>query len=161
MDGLKDKLRGRVVIAGIGNALRGDDGAGPALVRRLQESMSVAPNPNMLLLDAGEVPENYLSRITDFRPDTILLVDAVDFKGLPGTIKVVEEEKISEEGFSTHNSSLRLVIKFLKEETEADILLLGIQPQGIQMMTGLSTPVKQAITKIEECIKQGIGEKFG
>jgi len=36
MEVLKEKLKGKVVIVGIGNSLRGDDGAGPELIKSLK-----------------------------------------------------------------------------------------------------------------------------
>ena len=35
---LKDILKGKVVIVGIGNTLKGDDGFGPAVIEQLRET---------------------------------------------------------------------------------------------------------------------------
>jgi hydrogenase 3 maturation protease len=149
---LKEKLRGKVAIVGIGNVMRGDDGAGPELIGRLKDAQCMAPDAKLLLIDAGEVPENYLSKIIEFNPDTILLIDAVDFQESPGSIKLVEQDEIINAGLSTHNSSLVLVINYLRNEIEANVLLLGIQPKGTGLMTGLSEPVKAGISKIEQIL---------
>ena len=150
---LKEKLRGKVAIVGIGNVMRGDDGAGPELIARLNDAQRTTTDAKLLLINAGEVPENYLSKIIEFNPDTILLIDAVDLKEPPGSIKLVEQDEIINAGFSTHNSSLVLVINYLRNEIETNILLLGIQPQGTGLMTGLSEPVKAGISKIEQIIR--------
>lgn len=149
---LKEKLRGKIAIVGIGNVMRGDDGAGPELISRLNDERP-HQSSELLLIDAGEVPENYLSKIVEFNPDTILLIDAVDLKEPPGSIRLVEQDEIINAGFSTHNSSLVLIINYLKNEIETNIFLLGIQPKGTGLMTGLSTPVKKSISKIEQTIK--------
>ena len=40
-------LKGKVLVVGIGNVLRGDDGAGPELLRELKNSLpSSAPAPH-------------------------------------------------------------------------------------------------------------------
>ena len=42
---LRTRLRGAVVIVGVGNTLRGDDGAGPLLVEMLRERLYGAAEP--------------------------------------------------------------------------------------------------------------------
>ena len=149
---LKDRLKGKVVIVGIGNILRGDDGAGPELIKRLEFRKFSTLNSKLFLMDVGEVPENYLEKIARCNPDVILLVDAVNLESSPGSIKIVEQDAIRGEGLSTHNASLKLAIEYLKKETKADILLLGIQPGNLKMNRGLSEPVKQALNRIEESL---------
>ena len=156
---LKDRLKGKVVIVGIGNILRGDDGAGPELIKRLEFRKFSTLNSKLFLMDVGEVPENYLERIAGYKPDVILLVDVVDFKSSPGSIKVIGQDALRDEGFSTHNVSLKLAMKYLKEETKADVFMLGIQPKKLNPVRGkapmdseLSGPVKKALNRIEECL---------
>lgn len=167
---LKDRLKGKVVVVGIGNTLRGDDGAGPELIKRLKNSLQFTAyslqkksqlftvNCELVLMDVGEVPENYLEKIAGYKPDVILLVDAVNLGGPPGSIKIVELEVLVDGGLSTHNASLKLVIEYLKKETKADILLMGIQPGNLKINSELSKPVKQALNRIEDilrCVKDG------
>ncbi len=148
---LKKRLKGKIVVVGIGNPLRGDDGAGPALICQLK-SGTQKTNPLIELIDAGEVPENYLSKIATLKPDTVVLVDAADFDAPPGTMKIISPQDIPERGFSTHTASLKLTIQYLKSETDADIFLLGIQPRSIQLGEGISAPVKKTIDKIVDMI---------
>jgi len=128
---------------GIGNPLRGDDAAGPELIKELRNSLRC-----LLLLDVGEVPENYLEKIVKEKPNTIVLVDAVDLGAPPGTIRIIEEGDIRDESLSTHNVSLRLVAKYLQRETSADVFLLGIQPKTIQFGKEISEPVRGGLEKI-------------
>lgn len=158
---LKEKLRGKIAIVGIGNAMRGDDGAGPELIRRIKSARRKTHDSRLLLIDAGKVPENYLSKIVEFNPDTILLIDAVDLKESPGSTKLVELDKIMNAGFSTHNSSLALIITYLRNEIDTNILLLGIQPQSTGLMTGLSAPVKEAVSRIEQTITRIVTDLNG
>ena len=144
-------MRGRVVIVGIGNTLRGDDGAGPELIKQLKNSKLLTLNSKLSLIDVGEVPENYLGKIAEHKPDTKVLVDAVDFGGPPGSVRTVEQDTLKEEGFSTHNTSIKLTMKYLKTKTKGLVFLLGIQPiKNLQMGRELSEPVKQAVRRIEE-----------
>ena len=153
---LKNKLKGKILIIGLGNVMRGDDGAGPELIRRLNSSKLSAINSELFLMDVGEVLENYLGKIVKYKPDTILLVDAVDFKVPPGSIKVIDIETIKNESFSTHNISLKLTLGYLKERTKADIFVLGIQPKNLGMNSRFSKPVKQAIEQIEKYLTKNL-----
>lgn len=157
---LKNKLKGKILIIGLGNVMRGDDGAGPELIRRLNNSNLVAINPQLFLMDVGEVLENYLEKIVKYKPNTILLVDAVDFEAPPGSVKIIDIETIKNESFSAHNISLKLTLKYLKERTNADIFILGIQPKSLEMNSKLSEPVKQAIKQIEEYLTKNLKKSY-
>jgi len=146
---LKDRLQGKVSIVGIGNRLRNDDGVGPEIINRLKN-----PLPRLLLFDVGEVPENYLGKIVKQRPDTIVLIDAVDFGSSPGTIKIIEKDDIRDESLSTHNASLNLVAKYLQKETSADVFLLGIQPKTTEFGREISQPVREGLEKIVRMLER-------
>lgn len=140
---LKDRLQGKVLIVGIGNRLRGDDGVGPEIIKRLNN-----PLPRLLLFDVGETPENYLGKIVKQKPNTIVLIDAVDFGSSPGTIKIIEKDDIRNESLSTHNASLNLVANYLQKETSADVFLLGIQPKTTEFGREISQPARKGLEKI-------------
>jgi len=146
---LKDRLQGKVSIVGIGNRLRGDDGIGPEILKRLNN-----PLPQLLLFDVGEAPENYLGKIVKQKPDTIVLIDAVDLSASPGTIKIIEKDDIRDESLSTHNASLNLVAKYLQKETSADIFLLGIQPKTTEFGKEISRPVRESLEKIVRMLER-------
>ena len=63
----------RVCVLGIGNRDRRDDGVGSLAAEHLTR-LSRA-----LVIDTGTVPENFLEKAAGFCPDTVLLIDAVDF----------------------------------------------------------------------------------
>ncbi len=146
---LKNRLQGKVSVVGIGNPLRGDDGIGPEIIKRLNN-----PLPRLLLFDVGETPENYLGKIVKQKPDTIVLIDAVDFGSSPGTIKIIEKGDIRNESLSTHNLSLNLVAKYLQKETSADVFLLGVQPKTIEFGREISQPVREGLEKIVRMLKR-------
>lgn len=146
---LKNRLQGKVSVVGIGNPLRGDDGIGPEIIKRLNN-----PLPRLLLFDVGETPENYLGRIVKQKPDTIVLIDAVDFGSSPGTIKIIEKGDIRNESLSTHNVSLNLVAKYLQKETSADVFLLGVQPKTTEFGREISQPVREGLEKIVRMLKR-------
>ena len=150
---LRNRLQGKVLILGIGNPLRGDDAAGPELIRRLSNSSLPTVKP-MLLLDVGEVPENYLGKIVKERPDTIVLVDAVDLGASPGTVRVVGKDDIRAEFLSTHSASLNMVAEYIEQETSADVFVLGIQPENLGFGEEISEPVRESLEKIVKVLER-------
>jgi len=151
-----------LLIVGIGNSLKSDDGAGPELIKRLRgvilspakSGINSAKNlKNIELLDTGSAPENYTKKIKDFKPETIVFIDAVEMKEQPGTVKIIEEEKITASFFTTHNIPLNLFLDYIKKETKAEIIFIGIQPKSTKFSEGLSEPVKRAVeTLVEELV---------
>lgn len=144
----KGILKERVAIVGIGNILRGDDGLGPELIRMLKGSFP--QKGRFLLLDTGEAPENYLEKIVQYQPDTILLVDALDFAESPGSMTIIDRSELQESGLSTHNASIKLTMNYLNSRAKCDVLLLGIQPANLEMGSSLSEPIKLALGRVEE-----------
>lgn len=133
---------GRVLIVGIGNRQRGDDGVGPVFIDKL----SSAGFTN--ILDVGTVPENYTKYIIQYRPDTIILVDALSFGGKPGSWKIFTPEECDEYGFSTHNASINLFASYIRQYIPAKIFLLGIQPATIEFKAGLSPELEQSVCRL-------------
>lgn len=141
---LKGHLSGKVVILGIGNTLRSDDGAGSILANRIQGKVPY------IVYDAGTGPENYLGKIIKDNPETVLLVDAVDFGGKPGEYRVLEADELKTANlFSTHNASLSLAINYLQNNLKTDIIILIIQPKIIFFSEGLSKEVGDSLAKLE------------
>jgi len=136
----------RVVILGIGNELRRDDGLGVVLARRLKDEL---PFP---VLEGGNAPENLLGEILDLGPNVVVIVDAVDFGGRPGEIRKIEREEVEGLGFSTHGPSVLPLVDFLEREGIRTIIL-GVQPEDIRFGTGLSPKVQEAISDLEEMLR--------
>ena len=145
---IKDILKGKVVIIGIGNTLRGDDGFGPALVEKLTGKV------NAVCLDAGSAPENYTGKIVKECPDTILLVDALHLGLAPGKYEILKKDQILKSGFSTHDVSPHMFIDYLESKTSADIYMLGVQPENLSTGLEMSASVKAALEEISMLIKE-------
>ncbi len=133
-----------MVILGIGNPLRGDDGFGPALIERLQGRVKA------VCLDGGSAPEVYAGKIVKERPDTILIVDALHLGRRPGEYEVLRKDEIARMGFSTHDISPNMLLDYLQIETGAGIYMLGVQPESIRFGLELSEPLRKTLKKLEE-----------
>ena len=102
------------------------------------------------LVDAGVAPENYLEKIAQRRPDTVVLVDAVDFGGQPGAVRIFRENDLVGTAVSTHASSLGLVAGYLKARGAGRVILIGIQPGTVGLGRALTPGVSSAVTTLAE-----------
>lgn len=145
---LREMLCGRVVVACVGNGLRGDDGVGPFI------SGLVAETAELKVVDCGETPENYLGTIAKFRPDKVVIIDAAHFGGEPGEIKIVKKSEIGGGGLSTHDAILTLFADFIEKESGARTYFLAIQPVTLEAGRGLSPEVEQAGSSVAAAINE-------
>ncbi len=142
LERLEELVFGRVCVVGIGNRLAHDDGAGCAVAERLAGRVAGR------VIDAGVAPENHLEPIVRAEPDTILLVDAVDFGGEPGGVRVLDPKETAAGGLSTHATSLGMVREYLSARSEARVLLVGIQPGRLGLGGGLSPEVARSVEAV-------------
>lgn len=136
----------RVVILGVGNTLKGDDAAGPLVCERLSGRVSAT------VIDAGAVPENYIGPVLEALPDVLFVVDAVDFGGRPGQIRVCMPEEIRGFAFSTHALSLHLSIELICRETNLEVRVIGIQASGTKLGDCLSPAVRDAAETLADTL---------
>ncbi|WP_457742732.1 hydrogenase 3 maturation endopeptidase HyCI [Thermococcus sp.] len=143
------KGKKRVVICGIGNDVRGDDAFGVLVVERLKELID---NPNVLIINCGEVPENYTSKISGFKPDLVVFVDAVDFRGEVGEYVIADPEGTLGEAVSTHGLPLKFITRFMKTMINADFVLIGCQPGSTGLFHEPSELIKERAERLAELL---------
>jgi hydrogenase 3 maturation protease len=144
------KLRdSATVIIGIGNILKGDDGAGPLVCQQLKHE-----NISADLIDAGTVPENYIQPIIKKAPQNLLVIDAIDFEAAPGTIRIFEPEQLSSHVISTHSLSPRLFVDMVCQNISVDVYFVGIQPAQMLLGQSISPEVNLAIQQLSEVLTQ-------
>ncbi|NQT02661.1 MAG: hydrogenase 3 maturation endopeptidase HyCI [Planctomycetes bacterium] len=137
------------VIVGIGNTLKGDDGAGPLVCEQLKHAKVSAD-----LIDAGTVPENYIQPIIKKAPQNLLVIDAIDFGATPGTIGIFEPEQLSSHVISTHSLSPRLFVDMVCQDISIDVYFVGIQPAQIQLGQSISQQVSLAIKQLSQTLAE-------
>jgi len=143
---LSELLKGRICVVGVGNRQRGDDGAGPRVIDARD------PGAGGFWLDAGMAPENYLEPIAQWKPDTILIVDAVVFGGDFGECRLLDRSTIESASVSTHAVSLGTLCDYLINRTGARIQLLAIEPKSIGPVNRLSRPVECAVNALAQTL---------
>jgi len=142
---LKAHLKGKVIIVGIGNTLRNDDGFGSLLAARIKGKIPYT------VYDCGPSPENYLEKIIKEKPDSLVIVDAVDFGGRPGEIQAADADQVKTVNlFSTHNASITLTINYLQSQIPVDIIILMGQPRSIAFGDTVSPEIVKSLAELEE-----------
>ena len=132
----------RILILGIGNRLRGDDAVGPILIDRLQGKVNVP------MIDAGDVPENYLGPIEESGAELVLIIDAVDMGANPGDTALFDIHQIQGKSISTHTANLGLLFKVIPPESRPQVIVLGIQPESTNHGQGLSESVSRTLETV-------------
>ena len=136
----------RILLMGVGNHLRGDDAVGSLLIERLQGQVDIP------LLDAGDVPENYLGPIEDSGAEVVLVVDAADFGGNVGEVAIFDIEQVQGMSVSTHAANLGLLFKVIPPERRPQVIMLGIQPGNMELGQGLSDPVRETLASLVDVL---------
>ncbi|MEW6365832.1 MAG: hydrogenase 3 maturation endopeptidase HyCI [Acidobacteriota bacterium] len=147
---IASRLHGRVVVFGIGNPERGDDGAGSAVAR------SVEARNGIRVFDAQDVPENYLGPIVAARPDTVMLIDSVDMGAPPGSITILTKNDLAGYWPSTHRIPLCLLMNYLERETGADVFLAGIQPAHLEFGRPMCETIRRAAGELAAIIDHAV-----
>ena len=94
----------KLIVLGIGNELKSDDGIGPFIINKLKNEN--IENDNILFIDTKTVPENFTGKIRKENPTHLIIVDACLMGLNPGDINIVNRYDFANIGISTHSMSL-------------------------------------------------------
>jgi len=141
-------LNKKVLILGIGNRLRGDDAVGSILAERLKKKLDVP------IIDAEDVPENYLGPIETSGANIVLVLDAADLGANPGDFSLIEMSQLKEIAVSTHTANLSLLFRAIPADRRPDAVLVAIQPEQTEAGLGLSRSVAMAMRALERLLVQ-------
>jgi hydrogenase 3 maturation protease len=150
-DFLKDYEK--LVILGVGNELKCDDGIGPYIIKRLQEQI-VEDKDRLLFIDAQTVPENFTGKIRKENPTHLIIVDACLMGGEPGDMKIVDNDDFAQIGISTHSMSLAFFVKYLKQDTDFQIIFVGIEPESMDFADRPTPKVEDAANDFIKVLKE-------
>ena len=160
----------RVLVAGVGNVLRADDGFGVEVARRLAErrlpeSVTVAETGIGGIHLVHELMAGY---------DALIVVDAVDRGRTPGSVLVIDADVIDVESLppdarhdlladmhlATPERALMVAraVGVLPERT----IIVGCQPAdaegpGIGLSAEISAAVDVAVEEVERCLAELVG----
>jgi len=153
-DELEKEFRGAesFVVFGVGNSQRGDDAAGGLVIRDLKKMIGKKKGGAILLLDGGESPESLTGEIRAFGPALTAIVDAAVAGYEPGTVYIVDRDKISRDDLTTHRMPLTLLIRYLEESVGCRVIMIGIEPKNLRLGDRVSEEVKASVKILSEQI---------
>ena len=134
----------RVSVIGIGNPLMGDDGAGVAVLDLLAKKVP----RGVELLDLGTGGMTLLHKLEGL--DLAIIVDAVDYGGRPGEIRIFEPDDVDTTkavGVSLHDADILKIIRLAKEMGKCPerLFIAAIQPASVSLTMELSPAVKKKL----------------
>ena len=133
---------GKVVIIGLGNSNRGDDGAGLYLLNQLRKNKQLQ---SVNILAVGRTPENYLEKITSIAPELVVFIDAIS-NARKNSIQLIDSDAIANKGFTTHSYSLTLVEDYLKNYNDMEIRYLAIPVEEVATRDRISEKTRTMIS---------------
>lgn len=114
----------------MGSPLKGDDDVANRVLDQIKE------REGLLKVRAENAPENFIKPIQGFRPEAIVFLDAVDFKGQPGEVRLFSLRDMADIMVNTtHNLPVGMLGQFFPGTR---IMVMGIQPKSIEYGTELS-----------------------
>jgi len=140
----------KIAVLGVGNELKGDDAAGLLAAKALKKQMKHKTRSPVKVILGYETPENYTGEIRKFQPDLVLVLDAVLGGFKPGMVFPVDKEDIADNGVSTHKISLTVLMAYLEQALGCRVVVLGIQPQTLELGAEISASVKRSIENIAD-----------
>ncbi|MEM2878572.1 MAG: hydrogenase 3 maturation endopeptidase HyCI [Candidatus Hadarchaeales archaeon] len=150
---LAEFVRGasRLAIVGVGSDIRGDDGAGVAVLRELRKKLG---SGRALLVEGGVSPESVTGKLRKFSPSHVVLIDAADFGGVAGEIRVIEPDAISGVSVSTHAMSLSILSEYIVRELGSKVILIGIQPSHAGFKRRMSAEVSRSVSELATAVSR-------
>jgi hydrogenase maturation protease len=165
LGGAREKPPPRTLIAGVGNVLRGDDGFGVEVLRRLESELG--RRPGLEFYEAGIAGVGLAQKLLEGY-DVLVILDAMDRKLPAGTVSVIEPDlgKLQDadnscEPIDLHQAGPGAVLKLARS--------LGVLPQRVvivgcqavdcdELGAGLSEPVRravpEAVARVREILTQ-------
>lgn len=144
----------KILVAGVGNLLQGDDGFGVEVAHRLQAS-ELPPEVTVCETGMGGI---HLVQEISAGYDALIVIDAVDRGKAPGTVMIIDPEVDSSDGMTPMERYDYLADMHYAKPAKALMLaralrilpprsfLVGCQPRDMdRLRKGLSEPVAAAV----------------
>lgn len=159
---LKRKLENarRVAILGIGSELRGDDVAGVLAAQYIEKIISRKNTPPEVRVFIGDTaPENLTGEIKRFQPTHLIIIDSADLDSEPGHIKIINTDEVGGTSFCTHSLSIKVMIDYLLQSFNYQVITIGIQPGTLAVGARPSKQILRAAKRVSTTIAKLLNEK--
>ncbi len=142
---------GRVVVLGLGNLLRRDEGLGIRAMERIQ-ARYILPEA-VALVDGGTLGLDLLSYLEE--AERVLILDAILTDGPPGTLMRVAGDAVPA-FFGMHTSPHEIALADLLAVTRlrgtepGELVVWGMQPAALELGWELSEPVAAHLDRLAD-----------
>ncbi|MFW5771206.1 MAG: hydrogenase 3 maturation endopeptidase HyCI [Spirochaetota bacterium] len=138
----------KYMLLGIGSRLNRDDSAGSIIAEEFR-------SPQWVVVDGGQMPENYTGVVKREAPDVLVIIDAAGMKLEPGEFRRISLDTLARSHlFNTHAAPPALFISYLQSFVN-EIYFIGIQPQDTSPGESLSEAVREGIENIKKILQAG------
>ena len=147
----------KTLVLALGNPLRGDDGAGAAIIENLE---TIDLPENIVLMDGGTPGLETVLLMQGY--DRVIVIDAAEMQLPPGTWRQFTPDMVR---LQSRDMYLRGTLHYagLAEALAlgeamgllpSEIIIFGIQPQEVGWEIGLTPPVQAAIPAVSMAITE-------
>lgn len=142
----------RLLILGVGNLLRRDDGIGVRIAHELEK---LGMPQGVQVLDIGTGGLGFVDLMKE--TPKVVFLDAVEMGESPGTVRVFTQQEIGKAPdkiqVSLHEIDLPQLLLFaFLQGRSPELLVVGIQPKDLGWGTGLSPELERAVPDIVEYV---------
>lgn len=128
-------------VLSIGNPLKSDDNIGNVVLDMLKSDVKKF---------RGETtPENFIGKLEGF--EKIIIVDAIEFEGNAGDVKLFDLEDVLDRLTSTHSMPISMIKKFYPN---SKLSVIGIKPNNMDVGDRLSEKLESKKNEIVENVER-------
>jgi hydrogenase maturation protease len=140
----------RVVVVGVGNILLKDEGIGVHVARALQEMDIASPDGEAEVVDGGTSPDAFDAAEG---ADKLIIVDAVQGGGEPGTVYRFRPDDVSAEPkllTSLHDLGLLDSLRMMEilGSQPRETVIIGVEPAEVDWGLELTPALRQKLPEI-------------
>jgi hydrogenase maturation protease len=146
------------LVLGIGNILMSDDGVGSMIVSEMSDTI---PFPDeVTLLDGGTLGLDLLQHLEGV--SKLVVVDAVNIGAVPGTLVRLVGDEVQfalSTKVSPHQIGFKdlLAVADLMGNKPVETVLLGVQPENLEIGIELSPSVAASYKELKEMVLKEVG----
>jgi len=149
----------QILVIGVGNSYRGDDGVGPFIAQRLRENKL----PETVAISEGRAGASLMD--TWLGASLVIIIDAMNSGDLPGKIRHFDarREPLPKMFFpsTTHHFGVAEAVELARvlDRLPPSIIIYGIEGKSFEQGIGLSPEVLKAAKEIEGRVLRDIHDE--
>lgn len=151
------KQKNKLLVLGIGNLLKKDDGIGVHVIQYLQDNNIHMPD-NVDLLDGGIAGFDLIQHMMHY--DRIIIIDALKIQDKPGSIYKFNAKHliVKSPNVSLHELGIAEVLELLKiKGASPEVEVIGVVPEDIDSLDmTLSPSIEESIPKVVDLILDSV-----